>query len=156
MLALGISIVLGVIGIIASWWFSRYYYLKNKPFETSIQATMEAIRQERAATEVPGANRIATDVPPGKSRDVPLKWILALFEAYQNHHITMPELQVYIRTIKEIGEWIGDPFGVASQAANDAGQPLTPPWLQKYEEVVNRHIEAAKQAIQNRLKSKAR
>lgn len=138
-----ITIISTAIGVVASWWFSRYFYLKNKPEQLSVQAIIEAFRKEQRSGDT-----------KTKETEVLRKWALALIEAFENNEVFLTELEVAAKGMKDVGELLLGVMRSASQAAAKAGMTLTPPWHEAYDKVLREGLSKMKSDLQSRLLAK--
>lgn len=141
-----IGVLCTLLSTLVGIYFTRYYYLKSNPEKKSVGALTQAFRKHRTSS---------SDTEPSPAKEsVPLKWIQALIEAYERHEIYLVELQICLRTFREAADWLGDPVGDASRAADAIAQRLTPPWFEEQRQVLGERLKAARLAIQDRLKGK--
>jgi hypothetical protein len=133
-ISITIAIILTIIGIATTWWFSRYYYLKGKPEQEFVKAFIESLKKERK------------EYNPDQVGDekATRKWALALIEAFENNKIYVPELSIAAKAMRDAGEVITACFRQARQAADQSGMTLTPPWFSTYEKVLKEGLSKAK------------
>lgn len=143
-----IGVLSTVLSTLIGIYVTRYYYLKSNPEKKSVGALTQAFRKHRTSSS-------ETDPSPAKE-SVPLKWIRALIEAYERQEIYLVELQICLRTFREAADWLGDPVGDASRAADAIAHKLTPPWFEEQKHVLGERLKAAKLAIQDRLNGRVR
>jgi len=169
LLTLVLTAVSAVVGVLASWYITRHYYLKSRAEETASRAFVQAIRASAGSSEqgkssqepVHGRgsnpdNSSAPAAPSPKSAAsafeevFPLRWVLAVLKAYRNNEIYFPQVLMAGRMLLRAGRIIEDIVEEANNAV-PVRSPDHPPSMDLWHDALRQAFERAYQRLQEEL-----
>jgi len=124
-----------VIGVTATWFFARHYYLKTVAEQTFVRALVQAAKREVRSQEHAenGQLRSTRSAPPEYTEDdnekmrldAPNHWVRSLVEAYERGEVSPAEVMAAGGALRNAGQMIGGTVRAIYADVNHEPIPMT-------------------------------
>lgn len=141
-----------VIGVTATWFFARHYYLKTVSDQTFVRTLVQAARRETQNQEHAEDNHLPStrSAPPEYPKDndekmrldAPIRWVRSLVEAYERGEVSPAEVMVGGGALRKAGKFIGGTVEAVYADVNREPIPMTgsPEWSNRITEGWRKHM----------------
>ncbi len=149
--------VIALIGILASFFITRYYAFKVQPDKTFMRGFKEAVRTESRSQRRNSSTESITNLKDIRDynidSDLPLKWVLKLIEEYEKNPLRASEFLVGCGVVRQAAQILNETFSAIEKARYKEPIPMTgsPKYYERFKEAMQSEVRNAREKIQKRL-----